>query len=52
MPSVPASEFPIVADPERYLWRCPNCGDLLVARQCKTRCPRCGFFTDCSDTGV
>jgi hypothetical protein len=40
------------ADPEHYLWLCPNCGERLVPRQCKTRCPRCGFFTDCSDTGV
>jgi hypothetical protein len=39
-------------DPESYLWNCPNCGTRLQARQCKTRCQRCGFFTDCSDTGV
>jgi len=35
-----------------YLWSCPNCGRRLERRQCKARCPRCGFFVDCSDTGV
>jgi rubrerythrin len=39
-------------DPERWLWSCPNCGRRLERRQCKARCPRCGFFVDCSDTGV
>ena len=28
---------------------CPNCGALLIDRSCKSRCPRCHFFTDCSD---
>ena len=35
-----------------YLWSCPNCGKRLERRQCKARCRRCGFFVDCSDTGV
>jgi len=35
-----------------YLWSCPNCGKRLERRQCKARCARCGFFVDCSDTGV
>ena len=41
-----------VTDPEHWLWTCPNCGTRLERRHCKTRCTRCGFFTDCSDTGV
>ena len=40
------------ADPYDYLWTCPNWGVRLEARQCKARCRRCGFFVDCSDTGV
>ena len=40
------------ADPYDYLWTCPNCGLRLEPRQCKARCRRCGFFVDCSDTGV
>jgi hypothetical protein len=28
---------------------CLHCGALLVDRACKRRCPRCHFFTDCSD---
>jgi rubrerythrin len=43
---------PVSDDPYAYLWTCPNCGTRLEARQCKARCPRCGFFVDCSDTGV
>jgi hypothetical protein len=39
-------------DPETYLWVCPNCGARLERHQCKARCGRCGFFQDCSDTGV
>ena len=35
-----------------YLWSCPNCGKRLERRQGKARCARCGFFVDCSDTGV
>jgi hypothetical protein len=43
---------PRADDPYDYLWTCPNCGVRLEARQCKARCRRCGFFVDCSDTGV
>jgi hypothetical protein len=28
---------------------CPNCGTPLFERQCKSRCPRCHYFSDCSD---
>jgi hypothetical protein len=28
---------------------CPNCGNTLTDRECKSRCPRCHFFTDCTD---
>lgn len=28
---------------------CPGCGAALIDRGCKMRCPRCGFFLDCSD---
>jgi len=28
---------------------CPNCGATLWDKECKSRCPRCHFFTDCSD---
>ena len=30
---------------------CLNCGDILVQHHCKVRCPRCGYFEDCSDGG-
>jgi len=43
---------PRADDPYDYLWTCPNCGVRLEPRQCKARCRRCGFFVDCSDTGV
>ena len=39
-------------DPEVYLWVCPNCGMGLQRHKYKARCARCGFFLDCSDTGV
>lgn len=30
---------------------CLNCGMIMVQRQCKVRCTRCGYFEDCSDGG-
>ena len=28
---------------------CANCGQTLREDRCKARCPRCGYFEDCSD---
>lgn len=28
---------------------CEICGTLMLQRQCKIRCPNCGFTRDCSD---
>jgi hypothetical protein len=28
---------------------CVNCGGALDEYRCKARCPRCGYFEDCSD---
>ena len=28
---------------------CEICGAQMVQRQCKIRCPNCGFTRDCSD---
>lgn len=28
---------------------CVNCGHELQEHRCKVRCPRCGYFEDCSD---
>ena len=28
---------------------CVNCGQELQEHRCKVRCPRCGYFEDCSD---
>lgn len=39
-------------DEWRHLAYCPNCDAKLHLLKCKVRCPRCGFFQDCSDTIV
>jgi hypothetical protein len=28
---------------------CEICGGQMIQRQCKIRCPNCGFTRDCSD---
>ena len=38
--------------PERQGPVCTNCGAPMVSRSCKVRCRRCGYFEDCSDTGL
>lgn len=43
--SVPRDEW-------EHLAYCPNCSARLQRLHCKARCPRCGFFQDCSDTIV
>lgn len=40
------------ADAWQHLAYCPNCSATLQLLKCKARCPRCGFFQDCSDTIV
>jgi len=40
------------SDPWQHLAYCPNCSARLQLLKCKARCPRCGFFQDCSDTIV
>jgi hypothetical protein len=39
-------------DAWEHLAYCPNCSAKLQVLKCKARCPRCGFFQDCSDTIV
>jgi hypothetical protein len=39
-------------DAWEYLAYCPNCSTRPYQLKCKARCPRCGFFQDCSDTIV
>ena len=33
----------------RNLAWCPACSAGMVDRSCKRRCPRCGYFEDCSN---
>lgn len=35
--------------PATALPPCPNCDSALLPRSCKIRCPRCGYFEDCSN---
>jgi hypothetical protein len=30
---------------------CIVCGTIMYGRSCKLRCPKCGYFEDCSDGG-
>lgn len=36
---------------EQFRFVCLNCGMYLDQKQCKMKCPRCGYFEDCSDGG-
>ena len=45
----PAKNSPGESTDADYRTTCPNCGAPMYDRGCKTRCPRCHFFTDCSD---
>ena len=31
---------------------CICCGSILNELKCKLRCPKCGYFEDCSDGGT
>ncbi|MCG8591384.1 MAG: hypothetical protein MJE66_18980 [Proteobacteria bacterium] len=46
----PEAESPSPAPDERMpqAW-CPQCSARLAGRSCKQRCPRCGYFDDCSN---
>jgi len=48
----PTAEAPPPRDEWAHLAYCPNCSTRLYLLKCKARCPRCGFFQDCSDTIV
>ena len=39
---------PVIADRSNDL-TCEICGFRMLSRQCKIRCPNCGFTRDCSD---
>lgn len=48
----PEPEASLPKDEWAHLAYCPNCSSRLQLVKCKARCPRCGFFQDCSDTIV
>lgn len=51
-PPLPAARPARGGDAWQHLAYCPNCSATLQLLKCKARCPRCGFFQDCSDTIV
>ena len=44
----PNHPCPVIADQNNDL-TCEICGFRMLSRQCKIRCPNCGFTRDCSD---
>jgi len=51
-PPPPSSAVPTTSTEARctdFRRICPNCGAELWDKECKSRCPRCRFFSDCSD---
>ncbi len=36
----------------RRILACIQCGAALLELKCKLKCPRCGYFEDCSDGGT
>ena len=39
----------VAPDPDRHVYVCDRCGDVMEEIHCKIMCPTCGYFRDCSD---
>ncbi len=37
---------------DQKILACIQCGAPLLELKCKLKCPRCGYFEDCSDGGT
>ncbi|HLF03905.1 MAG TPA: hypothetical protein VI855_01620 [Dehalococcoidia bacterium] len=48
-PSRPRPKLPIPPPSRRPPPVCDICGSPMIERQCKVRCPNCGYTRDCSD---